>query len=607
MERFSLLTLVSDSSSIERSRSSAHVPLAVPCVPSAPNTLNIIQPTLLCRRCEFSPEFSSVHELRSHFRLKHATAPKECVGESSGGDSGNDSSSPSEPDAEEISEGRHPAGDVSGPLTCVSFLDAGHDRPVWIYRALLLTCRNHTVAAHAADLRHSSGGRTSPIELLLTDLFSPGEKWAVFAFSSGYFMSSVWEVAPPADALSNAHALGRPLPTWPRCILHKRHHRYTTRAKQGGSQSAHDSKGHAAKSVGAQMRRAGERHLLEDVHGIFANPVWTPAIREAARIIIAAPRRERPAFMQAAAPTLAKHDPRIFAPPFETGRPSLEVVTSIVRTLLSAARPIAPAPGDLRKPVVKATTPLQSTDGRSGASSGVSHVAPSCEGELAGDGTVPMDALKGPLAPVEPSPVVRQPQFGPRKKRAAKRAGKVSSGGPKHDCADSELADLDVILASHLISLDEGHIHGAETAALHLLRDTHKSTEAAVDNVAIRTRVPRAALAASLNLSDVTFPASGSAGQDLQRLQAASERLSTISGLLDAGANPSEAFAAVGLDGLAAAALVASSAAVFIDWSQFTAAPKVRAPADDRTEVVLSAAVGGKVRRNKASASGGTN
>jgi hypothetical protein len=44
-------------------------------------------------------------------------------------------------------------------------------------------------------------------------------------------------------------------------VLHKRFARYTTRRKQGGSQSAHDAKkGTTAKSAGANLRRAGELH-----------------------------------------------------------------------------------------------------------------------------------------------------------------------------------------------------------------------------------------------------------------------------------------------------------------------------------------------------------
>ena len=46
---------------------------------------------------------------------------------------------------------------------------------------------------------------------------------------------------------------------------HVSHTRYTSRKGQGGSQSCHDSKSGNAKSIGSQMRRAGEVQLKEDV------------------------------------------------------------------------------------------------------------------------------------------------------------------------------------------------------------------------------------------------------------------------------------------------------------------------------------------------------
>merc|ERR1719253_1858785 len=49
-------------------------------------------------------------------------------------------------------------------------------------------------------------------------------------------------------------------------LAHKTSTRYTVRKGQGGSQSSHDQAKNKAKSVGAQLRREGERQLREDVH-----------------------------------------------------------------------------------------------------------------------------------------------------------------------------------------------------------------------------------------------------------------------------------------------------------------------------------------------------
>ncbi len=52
-------------------------------------------------------------------------------------------------------------------------------------------------------------------------------------------------------------------------VAHKTFHRYTTRRKQGGSQSANDSANGPARSVGAQIRRANEAALINDVRGLL--------------------------------------------------------------------------------------------------------------------------------------------------------------------------------------------------------------------------------------------------------------------------------------------------------------------------------------------------
>lgn len=589
----------------------------------------VVMPTLSCRRCESSPEFASAADLRMHFRLHHTRAAPAEDATSDGGSS--DSSAGDDDEEEAIAEGAD--GDdatdeddkcraVSGPLVPVRFSDAGAG-PVWVYRALLLSSRNKAVAAAAADLR--GGAAASPLELPLADIVAPGETWAVFAFSSGYFMSSIWEVAspPPGSSAGGVGAPGHARVTWPRLLMHKRHHRYTTRRKQGGSQSAHDAKGHLAKSVGAQMRRAGERHLLEDVHGIFTHAEWAPAIRRAARVVLAAPRRERPAFLAAAAPTLERRDPRVFSPPFETGRPSLDVVTSIVRTLLLVAVPEdVPAAGG-GEPVAgprasaRGAPQMQTARGKSppqiavvgeGApphgdaerASGVAADDATGAGEEASDDGA--ESAEGLVA------VVRQPQFAPGKRRNKKKKGKAAPAALAASPAALASSD-DALQAALVAAVDEARIRDARAGGAELLRAARAAAEAAVDDAAARTLVPRAALASALALDARTAPLQPAAagrpaddgeavGRELQRLSAVCERVSTVLALTGAGATPSQAFSAVGLDGLAAAALVASSL-TFVDWSQFAVAPAGAAAAGAGArrpgeEDELSAAVGRK-------------
>ncbi|CAJ0923824.1 unnamed protein product, partial [Mesorhabditis belari] len=86
--------------------------------------------------------------------------------------------------------------------------------------------------------------------------------------------------------------------------LHKTIHRYTVRAKQGGAQSANDSKNGMAHSAGAALRRYNERALHTGIEGL---------IKEC---------YQRQAFFSER--LFDKNDQRIRSFPFETKRPSID-------------------------------------------------------------------------------------------------------------------------------------------------------------------------------------------------------------------------------------------------------------------------------------------
>ncbi|KAL8788132.1 MAG: hypothetical protein Q9195_007439 [Heterodermia aff. obscurata] len=64
-----------------------------------------------------------------------------------------------------------------------------------------------------------------------------------------------------------------------RVIAHKTFHRYTTRRKQGGSQSANDSAKGAAKSAGASIRRHNEMALESEIRALLTD--WKELIDKA--------------------------------------------------------------------------------------------------------------------------------------------------------------------------------------------------------------------------------------------------------------------------------------------------------------------------------------
>lgn len=105
-----------------------------------------------------------------------------------------------------------------------------------------------------------------------------GKKWALFMTAGGHFAGMIVRVskpglpkepnAPSSNEASSKKGKGKgggsqkPQPEM-QIIAHKTFHRYTTRRKQGGSQSVNDNAKGFAKSAGAQLRRYGEQALRE--------------------------------------------------------------------------------------------------------------------------------------------------------------------------------------------------------------------------------------------------------------------------------------------------------------------------------------------------------
>ena len=118
-------------------------------------------------------------------------------------------------------------------------------------------------------------------------------------------------------------------------LEHKIFRRYTRRAKAGGAQSSHDKKGGAAKSAGAQMRRAGEEALQAEVAGLLQ--AWRGYIEESSVILISVPRAMRAVIFEDNAPNavLKKSDPRIRTIPFLVRQPTF-AETQVVHTRFTA-------------------------------------------------------------------------------------------------------------------------------------------------------------------------------------------------------------------------------------------------------------------------------
>ncbi|PHH50440.1 hypothetical protein CFIMG_004504RA [Ceratocystis fimbriata CBS 114723] len=132
----------------------------------------------------------------------------------------------------------------------------------------------------------------------------------------GHFAAMVVALS-PRQTKNNAPG---PLNREATVLAHKTFHRYTTRRKQGGSQSANDNAKGAAHSAGSTLRRYNEQALVDDVRALLNE--WKPLIDTAELHFIRATgmTNRRTLFGPYDGQVLQVNDPRIRGFPFNTRR-----------------------------------------------------------------------------------------------------------------------------------------------------------------------------------------------------------------------------------------------------------------------------------------------
>lgn len=182
-----------------------------------------------------------------------------------------------------------------------------------------------------------------------------GRQWAVFMTAGGHFAGAVirvsksvaektaeaTEAAAAASAAPKKKTKASKVPPKPAFFLeviqHKTFHRYTTRRKQGGSQSLNDNAKGPAKSAGAQLRRYGEQALRDDIRGLLTE--WREDIEASERIFIRANTANMRIFLDFDDSPVQKNDERLRTFPFPTRRPTqsevVRCVTEVLRVKIS--------------------------------------------------------------------------------------------------------------------------------------------------------------------------------------------------------------------------------------------------------------------------------
>ena len=111
-------------------------------------------------------------------------------------------------------------------------------------------------------------------------------------------------------------------------IAHKCFRRYTIRAKSGGAQSASDSSGAKAQSMGASLRRYNEQKLKEDLWQLLQ--AWSDEIGTCHLLLASISKNMRPVLFAKESP-VDKGDPRLRWVPFAVQKPTLDEVKRVHR------------------------------------------------------------------------------------------------------------------------------------------------------------------------------------------------------------------------------------------------------------------------------------
>jgi len=171
----------------------------------------------------------------------------------------------------------------------------------------------------------------------------------------GHFAAMVVSLAPK----QSKHSAG-PLNREAIVLAHKTFHRYTTRRKQGGSQSANDNAKGAAHSAGASIRRYNEQALIDDVRELLKE--WKGLIDTSDLLFIRATgsTNRRTLFGPYDGQVLRGNDPRVRSFPFSTRRATQnELMRSFIELTRLKVKEIDPAVA--LPPSDAATAPQAST------------------------------------------------------------------------------------------------------------------------------------------------------------------------------------------------------------------------------------------------------
>ncbi|KAL7938348.1 hypothetical protein V8C35DRAFT_330298 [Trichoderma chlorosporum] len=182
-----------------------------------------------------------------------------------------------------------------------------------------------------------------------------GPHFFLCMIGGGHFAAMVVSLA-PRSAKSGSTTMDREATV----LAHKTFHRYTTRRKQGGSQSANDNAKGKAHSVGSSLRRYNEAALVEDVRALLQD--WKGLLDTSELLFIRATgTTNKKTLFGYEGQVLQANDARIRGFPFNTRRATQnELMRSFIELTRLKVREIIPfkaGPPKANLTQNKATTP----------------------------------------------------------------------------------------------------------------------------------------------------------------------------------------------------------------------------------------------------------
>lgn len=307
----------------------------------------------LCSLCKVS--YNNVQEQRSHVRSDHhrynikaqlrGNAPLEetefakAIGELDESISGSESSETEEEDTEgaagttlsallkKQAKLSHPNEDPEmtetpitpkNPIFWLSSSGLPSNKSLGVYRAIFSNVEQDEPAHLVDTLRRK---QLAPVKARTNkasnapDPAASGPHIFMCMIGGGHFAAMVVSLAPEIHRKQ-----GGVEDRQARVIAHKTFHRYTTRRKQGGSQSASDASRGAAHSAGSSLRRYNEAALEKDIREVLSD--WREMIDTAELLFVRATGKtnRKTLFGQYDGQVLRQNDPRIRGFPFNTRR-----------------------------------------------------------------------------------------------------------------------------------------------------------------------------------------------------------------------------------------------------------------------------------------------